>query len=212
MISEISINFAGEQLTLNQYRSIFWDKEKSLILSDLHLGKTAHFRKNGIALPNGVIEKDLENLQKLIEHYEPEQIIIVGDLFHAELNSEIEIFRKWFESFNMIKWLLVKGNHDRFSKKFGMEETLIYETETLIFCHESLDSLQKPQIGGHIHPGVTLTAQNRQKLKFPCFLVSENQIILPAFSQFTGLDTSFEKKQSSTFKKYIITAEKLIEW
>ena len=51
MISEISINFAGEQLTLNQYRSIFWDKEKSLILSDLHLGKTAHFRKNGIALP-----------------------------------------------------------------------------------------------------------------------------------------------------------------
>ena len=212
MISEISINFAGEQLTLNQYRSIFWDKEKSLILSDLHLGKTAHFRKNGIALPNGVIEKDLENLQKIIEHYGPEKIIIVGDLFHAELNSEIEIFRKWFESFNMIKWLLVKGNHDRFSKKFGIEEAQIYETETLIFSHEALDSLQKPQIGGHIHPGVTLMAQNRQKLKFPCFLVSENQIILPAFSQFTGLDTNFEKKQNSTFKKYIITAEKLIEW
>ena len=212
MISEISINFAGEQLTLNQYRSIFWDKEKSLILSDLHLGKTAHFRKNGIALPNGVIEKDLENLQKIIEHYEPEKIIIVGDLFHTELNSEIEIFRKWFESFNMIKWLLVKGNHDRFSKKFGIEEAQIYETENFIFSHEALDSLQKPQIGGHIHPGVNLMAQNRQKLKFPCFLVSENQIILPAFSQFTGLDTNFEKKQSSTFKKYIITAEKLIEW
>ena len=29
-------------------------------MSDLHLGKTAHFRKNGIALPNGVIEKDLD--------------------------------------------------------------------------------------------------------------------------------------------------------
>ena len=212
MISEISINFAGEQLTLNQYRSIFWDKEKSLILSDLHLGKTAHFRKNGIALPNGVIEKDLENLQNLLEHYEPEKIIIVGDLFHAELNSEIEIFRKWFDDFNTIKWLLVKGNHDRFSEEFGMEETEIYETETLIFSHESLDSLQKSQIGGHIHPGISLIAQNRQKLKFPCFLVSENQIILPAFSQFTGLDTNFEKKQNSTFKKYIITAEKLIEW
>lgn len=212
MISEISINFAGEQLTLNQYRSIFWDKEKSLILSDLHLGKTAHFRKNGIALPNGVIEKDLENLQKLIEHYEPEKIIIVGDLFHAELNSEIEIFRKWFEDFNMIKWLLVKGNHDRFSEEFGIEEAQIYETENIIFNHEHLDFIQKPQIGGHIHPGVSLMVQNRQKLKFPCFLVSENQIILPAFSQFTGLDINFEKKQNSTFKKYIITAEKLIEW
>ena len=212
MISEISINFAGEQLTLNQYRSIFWDKEKSLILSDLHLGKTAHFRKNGIALPNGVIEKDLENLQKIIEHYEPEKIIIVGDLFHTELNSEIEIFRKWFDDFNTIKWLLVKGNHDRFSEEFGIEETEIYETENFIFSHEALDSLQNPQIGGHIHPGVTLMAQNRQKLKFPCFLISENHIILPAFSQFTGLDTNFEKKQSSSFKKYIITAEKLIEW
>ena len=212
MISDISIDFAGEQMKLNQYRSTFWDKQKSFILSDLHLGKTTHFRKNGIALPNGVIEKDLENLQNLIEHYEPEKIIIVGDLFHAGLNSEIEIFRKWFEDFNMIRWLLVKGNHDRFSKKFGMEETEIYQTETLIFSHEFLDSLQKPQIGGHIHPGVTLMAQNRQKLKFPCFLVSENQIILPAFSQFTGLDTNFEKKQNSTFKKYIVTKEKLIEW
>ena len=93
-----------------------------------------------------------------------------------------------------------------------MEETEIYQTENIIFSHEALDSLQKSQIGGHIHPGVTLMAQNRQKLKFPCFLVSENQIILPAFSQFTGLDTNFEKKQNSTFKKYIITAEKLIEW
>ena len=148
MISEISINFAGEQLTLNQYRSIFWDKEKSLILSDLHLGKTAHFRKNGIALPNGIIEKDLENLQKLIEHYEPEKIIIVGDLFHAELNSEIEIFRKWFEDFNSIKWLLVKGNHDRFSEKFGIEETEIYETENLIFSHESLDSIPNHKLVG----------------------------------------------------------------
>ena len=116
MISEISINFAGEQLTLNQYRSIFGTKKNPLILSDLHLGKTAHFRKTALLLPNGVIEKDLENLQKKIEHYEPEKIIIVGDLFHAELNSEIEIFRKWFEDFNTIKWLLVKGNHDRFSK------------------------------------------------------------------------------------------------
>ena len=51
MISEISINFAGEQLTLNQYRSIFGTKKNPLILSDLHLGKTAHFRKTALLYP-----------------------------------------------------------------------------------------------------------------------------------------------------------------
>ena len=42
-----------------------------------------------------------------------------------------------------------------------MEETEIYETENLIFSHESLD-LFKTTNWGHIHPGVSLMAQNRQ--------------------------------------------------
>ena len=30
---------------------MFWEEEKALIVSDLHFGKTGHFRKSGIAVP-----------------------------------------------------------------------------------------------------------------------------------------------------------------
>ena len=122
-------------------------------------------------------------------------------------NQRTEIFRNG-RAFSLVGG----GDSVAFVKQNGYAEKVSYVSTGGGAMLESLDSIPKPQIGGHIHPGVTLIAQNRQKLKFPCYLVSENQIILPAFSQFTGLDTNFEKKQSSTFKKYIITAEKLIEW
>jgi metallophosphoesterase superfamily enzyme len=54
-----------------------------LILSDLHLGKTAHFRKNGIPLPANIILEDLKRLSILIDHFKPEKIIVVGDFLHA---------------------------------------------------------------------------------------------------------------------------------
>ena len=89
----------------------------------------------------------------------PEKIIIVGDLFHAELNSEIEIFRKWFEDFNTIKWLLVKGNHDRFSKNSEWKETEIYETENLFFSR-IFRFPSKPKLVGTFILEVSLMAQN----------------------------------------------------
>ena len=79
-----NITFAGEELMLTNQRVIFWKSESTLILSDVHIGKTAHFRKNGIAISDQVMLKDLERLSALIQHFIPNRIIIVGDLFHAD--------------------------------------------------------------------------------------------------------------------------------
>ena len=74
---------------------MFWEKEKALVLSDLHIGKAAHFRKNGIALSNQVFESDLQRLSILIEHFKPEKLVVVGDLLHAGDNSEVNQFCAW---------------------------------------------------------------------------------------------------------------------
>ena len=50
------IEILGEKLILTNQRVVFWPKESALILSDLHIGKTAHFRKNGIAIPKNIFE------------------------------------------------------------------------------------------------------------------------------------------------------------
>ena len=48
----------NEKLIFTNQRALFWEKNNSLIISDLHLGKTAYFRKNGIPVPSDILEDD----------------------------------------------------------------------------------------------------------------------------------------------------------
>ncbi len=65
------------------HRCLYWEEERSLILSDLHFGKTGHFRKAGIAVPQSVYREDLLRLLSLIQYFQPRQLLVVGDLFHS---------------------------------------------------------------------------------------------------------------------------------
>src|SRR5690606_19707566 len=104
-------------LILTNQRIIYWPEEDTLILSDLHLGKAAHFRKHGIALPKQVAERDIERLAKLITHYAAKQVVITGDLVHAGANKEVELFASLTLQFPETAFILIKGNHDRFIDK-----------------------------------------------------------------------------------------------
>jgi metallophosphoesterase superfamily enzyme len=62
-IIEKLISIKKESFILTNQRALFWKETSALILSDLHLGKTAHFRKNGIPLPANIILEDLKDYQ-----------------------------------------------------------------------------------------------------------------------------------------------------
>lgn len=93
-------------------KAIFWEEQKALIVSDLHLGKTGHFRKEGIAVPQGVYKEDLHRLFHVIQHYKPEQLIIAGDMFHSRMNREVDLFIRWRNDVSHLHIQLIKGNHD----------------------------------------------------------------------------------------------------
>lgn len=191
-ISTKEITVQQEKLILTNQRVVFWAKEKALILSDLHVGKTAHFRKNGIALPKNVLESDLKRLSEVIGYFQPENIIVVGDLLHAGGNSEVDYFCEWREAYGEIAFHLVQGNHDRISRQ--LEEQLCLsskeselETGPFLFVHDFSKTASKFQITGHIHPGVMIRHAVRN-IKLPCYALTAHQLLLPAFSEFTGLD------------------------
>ena len=193
----ISVN--NEKLTLTNQRAIFWQRESTLILSDLHIGKTAHFRKHGIPIPDGILQDDLNRLQNLIHHFKAKKMLIVGDLFHAEANIDMATFKQWLMQFPELKIVLIKGNHDRLSKKLMSNFNFQIETELKInsftFVHEPVRKHNDLfTISGHTHPGVILKGKGRQRLILPCYQVTGNQIILPAFSLFTGLNTKNQPK------------------
>ncbi len=214
MIQQLEIISGGERLLLNNYRSIFWPARKMLTLADLHAGKPAHFRRHGIALPQQIIQRDLDRLTVLIEHYTPTQVVVVGDMLHSGRNSETEIFSKWLKKFPSLKWILIKGNHDRnlleLSEFFHFDVVDSLEVSPFHFVHHPQEG-DLITISGHIHPGVKLRGANRQGLKLPCFLVLPKQIILPAFSLFTGLDTDFVKHHPEFTSVYVVSDEGIFE-
>lgn len=208
MIKTLEKNIQGESLIFTNRRAIFWPREKSIIISDLHVGKSAHFRKSGIAVTSQILLDDLAVLSELIQHFDATKVIIVGDLFHAGHNSDLDIFCEWRKTFSHLDIILVKGNHDRIPKKFYEENCISAIEPTLdeapyTFVHEPSVDANKFAISGHIHPGVVLQGRGRQVIKLPCYAISDHQLILPAFSRFTGLDT----KSLSSGYRHIVFSE-----
>lgn len=193
-LSAEQIVFGNEKWLLTNQRAIFRERTQTLILSDLHMGKAAHFRKHGIALPTQVSLQDITRLENLLLHYQPQKLIVVGDLLHAGANKEVALITGLIQKFSDVQFILVKGNHDRFPD-YVLQDMGLHEIHTKLtiegvsFIHDkpSADGLF---ITGHIHPGVSLQFPDKRKLSLPCYVVSQQQIILPAFSLFTGLATT----------------------
>ena len=76
-----------ENVWLSPERTLFWEKEKALIVADLHFGKTGHFRKSGIGIPQQVFMEDIQRLIDQLTRFKVEQLIIVGDMFHSIANK-----------------------------------------------------------------------------------------------------------------------------
>ncbi len=109
MSSPYKFIICKQTLWLSPERCIFWEDEKALILSDLHLGKTGHFRKSGIGVPQSIFKEDLQRLFSLIQFFKPVQLLIVGDLFHSHLNKEMEMFMKWRNDMPHLQMRLIRG-------------------------------------------------------------------------------------------------------
>lgn len=204
IIAEEHIKVKGEILVLTNHRAIYWKRENALILSDIHIGKTGHFKKYGIPMPDAILQKDLERLKALIVHFKAEKLVVVGDLFHAEANKDMSTFKSWLVQFENLKIILIKGNHDRLSKQLMSDFNFQVETELelspFLLVHEHLEQHNEEfTISGHTHPGVLIKGKGRQRIKLPCYQVTNTQIILPAFSLFTGLNTRSEPKNVAAY-------------
>lgn len=199
-----------QHLWLYAHRYIFWEEQKTILVSDVHFGKTGHFRKHGIAIPQTIFKEELQKLLSIITFHKAEKLIIVGDLFHSNLNKELELFIRWRKDITHVEFILIKGNHD-ILKPTWYEDANIKIVDYLIinnfaFIHDVSDigkhielSNQMYFFSGHLHPGITLKGISKQNLRLPCFFFSETYCVLPAFSEFTGLAKIQPKKKDAVF-------------
>lgn len=198
------IKVKDETLVLNNLRVVHWPEQRTLILSDLHIGKSAYFRKHGIPISSNVQENDLERLSFLVGLYKPSKLIIVGDLFHSGQKNEISLFLNWLQNYATLTIHLIKGNHDRISREnLSYKNIEVHEDHLKLlpfeFVHDPENIKENFGISGHLHPGIRIKSRGRPGITLPCYKLSNSQLVLPAFSMFTGLATEQINKNHKYF-------------
>lgn len=186
------ISIREESFTLDPHGGIYWKRKRWLMVSDLHLGKAAHLRKAGAPLPEGSDARTIARLGALIDHFLPDRVVILGDLFHSAVNRAWEPFQSWCLT-QRVELHLVPGNHDRISERRYRDANLIVQDGDLLeegfrLRHEPpTDDLQGYALCGHVHPGIVISGKARQSERLRCFHVGTKATVLPAFGLTTGL-------------------------
>ena len=207
-----TIAIAKNHFSLHPSGAAYWQEKKTLLLADVHLGKVAHFRKNGIVVPWKAESAFYKKMESLFQTFAIERILFLGDLFHSDQNNAWHLFAAWVEQ-QKAELVLVEGNHDVIpSWKFeqlGLKVVESLTEEAFFFTHFPTAHDSRFVFCGHIHPGVKLKGAGLQRLSLPCFYQSQNQLILPAFGAFTGLHLLQAKEGDRVF---VATGKEVVEF
>ena len=188
-----SISLAGQTLDLLPQRAVFWRQTRALLLADLHLGKAATFRRAGLAVPEGDNQSTLERVDALINAWQPQSLVLLGDILHASLATDPALRQQlldWRASHPDLAVTAIIGNHDRDIRR--LEPAIDCQVEGLekagltLRHHPPEPPSEAPWIGGHWHPVVRLTAGG-DSLRLPAFIHEpDGGLVLPAFGGLTG--------------------------
>jgi uncharacterized protein len=183
---------AGERLTLHPERAVYWASRRMLLISDVHFGKGAVFRRAGIAVPSGDTDDDLARMDALLREFDPERLVVLGDLVHGaatERSAWVERVRTWRRSHADIDVVLIAGNHDRHFDVGSLGIEVVQdrlEVGPFVLSHHPEPHAGGYTLAGHVHPGVVMRDGWRRH-RLPAFVFDRDVGMLPAFGTLTGL-------------------------
>lgn len=124
-------------------KSVYLEKEKALVISDLHIG---YEESLNIAMPRGQFNEIIRELSEIFDYLEEErkevkEIIILGDLKHEFSRNIMQEWNEVRKFFSFLrdkvreegKIILIKGNHDKFIESIASK----YAVETRDYCIEN---------------------------------------------------------------------------
>lgn len=188
------VEFAGEPLWLLAQRAAFLARCATLLVADLHLGKSTAFRAGGLAVPAGADAGSLLRLSELIGAVAARRVIFLGDFFHsrhAQNAATLAELIAWRTRHADLAIDLVLGNHDLHAGVPPAQCAIHVHAPCmtlggLTLCHHPVAAPGTHVIAGHLHPAVTLHGPARDRARLPCFVLREGLCILPSFGEFTG--------------------------
>lgn len=214
---------------------LYIKKNKTLIISDLHLGYENAMEVKGILLPRFQLKDMLKNLEEIFSKVEIEQVVINGDLKHEfgkilkqEWKDILQFFDYLFSKCKKI--IVVKGNHDvilgpitdkrniEMKKEVVLDDILIVHGDSEIKSDKKIKTI----IIGHEHPAISIR-ENERAEKFKCFLRGKYKdkllIVQPSFNPLIeGTDVSKGEilspliKNIFDFEVFVVNGEKILNF
>ncbi|MEM9881000.1 MAG: ligase-associated DNA damage response endonuclease PdeM [Pseudomonadota bacterium] len=182
-----TLTFASEVFVADASGALYWPREKTLLVADLHFEKASHFAARGYPLPPYDSFETLQRLADVLERYPAETLITLGDSWHDMAGPERmhqADAQQLTELASRIRVIWISGNHDPKPTAFGVHQDR-YECAGFQFVHEATQSAIQPTFCGHYHPKIRMRRRRASK-SLACFAVYEHICVLPAFGAYTG--------------------------
>ena len=208
MRGDIAVHIAGCDVLLLADKALYWPEQQMLFIADIHFGKAAAYRALGQPVPHGTTAANLLRLDALLASYPVTQLIFLGDFLHAPKShapATLEALHAWRHRHAALVCKLVRGNHDL--RAGDPPATLAIEIVNEPYLAGPFALRHTPAmhathhvIAGHVHPVFQLQGLGRQRLRLPCFHVTDTTTLLPSFGEFTG---GHEMQATSASRTYI---------
>lgn len=179
-------------------RAVYFPGTGALVLADVHLGRD---HASNVDLPLGERADVLDRLERLLERFDPEEVVIAGDLLHSFDRVPRSVERTLAALEEGVAeagaaLVAVEGNHDTMlgSLLETVPEHVVGEA-LVSHGHELPDADASLYVIGHEHPAITIEGRKR-----PCYLVGPavpggRALVLPAFTRLApGTDVSRRRR------------------
>lgn len=200
-------------MILTSDRAVYRPSTQRLYVADVHFGKAAVFRRRGVPVPAGTTHDNLARLDRLIARHAVREIVFLGDFAHARVPGLFERLRAWRFRHRALRMHVVAGNHDRHAGTPPPDLDIETSADALSDPPFVLRHIPAPDaapfgLAGHVHPCFVLRGRGRDTMRLPCFWMTANDLVLPAFGAFTG---GFEIAPAACDRVFVIADDRVFE-
>jgi uncharacterized protein len=181
------LEIAGVSILADLSGALFWQEQRLLVVSDLHLEKGSSFAKRGVLLPPYDTVATLGRLAAVIALHDPRMVIALGDSFH-DRDAHERLSASDRDALTAMQarrdWIWISGNHDpALPSDLGGVVASDVAIGPIAFRHEPTGAAG--EIAGHLHPKARVTTRGRS-MERRCFASDGERAVMPAFGAYTG--------------------------
>ena len=178
---------AGVTFAADLSGALFWEEQRLLVVSDLHLEKGSSFATRGVLLPPYDTLATLSRLAAVISRHNPRTVIALGDSFHDRTAHE-----------RLSATIAMLSPHSRPAATGSGSRAIT------IRCCRAISAAPSPtksrsarspsvtsrparvgEIAGHLHPKARVSARGRS-MERRCFASDGMRAVMPAFGAYAG--------------------------